>query len=1114
MAMYNDHRVPVVTSYPPGPYTHNVAAPYPPPFPTGFPFHGYAIPPHNAVVPQPQGSCMFPGPPQYGAQQAPAFSYSAEAFQAPHPPPDLHGRNPNLRVTPANTSRRNKPLTDSLRLTLTPLGFKGPSNITMYVGDTNPFEWIQKFEAAMTLHGEIDLFTCWTFPTLLGGRALTWYTTLPTESIASWDDLASKFHTHFATSHPMPKSVHSLEKICQQSGEPLRSFLDRFDKEALQRAFAYELARHEITDLEEDKKKGQEFMRIEEYKGSRADDSHNREKKANKKDHVDEERKSHETSKYSSRPLGRDTPRRQSHNILQIEYKERKSNPQHQQPAREIIVYCKFHRSNDHNTEECRSLKDEIDALIKRGAQRQTNNSGREISSDRCRRERRRALEFTINDLTPVVGELSSFKATVTKPLGMINLRLSMGTPPTSRSADIQFLVLDTQSAYNAILGRRMFAAFEASFSNQLNFRHFGGTPNCCLGTDPVSNTEEVPLSKSSMEPLSESPKVGDETSPGNVGSPKASKRVIDTAAPFESVKDAVSKFGGRIDWKSRRTQSLERSKLEGQDFGKTETAEELESTKKLIEELKLNLERVERDELRAKEEAELVILKIEEMEQDIVNEASFEAKAQLEVEKAMHTAALSDLEFMKKELDLLHKEYVSMLSGKDIAVSTAEEAVAAAMEIEKAVEDLTCELNATKESLNSTRTAHLEAEEQRSGAVDQESHNWKLELVEAEEGLQRLNQQVLSARVLKSKLDASSSLLSDLKAELAAYMESKQEDESYKAQEKELEEVKLKIEKATAEVNSLRGASMLLKSKLEEEKLVLSTLKESEEKASAAVITLQAEMEKTRSAIAFLQMEEKEAREMMNELPKKLQEAAQEADQAKSLVEAAQVELLEAQEEAEQAKANANTLESRLLAAQKVIEASKVAEKLAKDSIKALEKSESARSNNSMDSSSLVTLTVDEYHELSKRAHKAEEQANVRVAAANSEIETAKESELRSLEKLEELNEELSVRRESLKIATENAKKATERKLAIEEELRTWRAEQEEQRKAGELNDLNTAATVSDNDLSSSKGKVPSNDTDTGSASDTKSKKKKKKSIFPSKLVMFFAKRKTHPSK
>lgn len=208
----------------------------------------------------------------------------------------------------------------------------------------------------------------------------------------------------------------------------------------------------------------------------------------------------------------------------------------------------------------------------------------------------------------------------------------------------------------------------------------------------------------------------------------------------------------------------------------------------------------------------------------------------------------------------------------------------------------------------------------------------------------------------------------------------------------------------------------------------------------------------------------------------------------------------------------------------------------MAKDSIKALERSESARggsNKNEVDSSSLVTLTLDEYHELSKRTQKAEEQANLRIAAANSQIEMAKESELRSLEKLEELNEELCVRRESLKIANENAEKAAEGKSAVEQELRTWRAEQE-QRKANAA--AAAAATVNVNDSpNSSKGKSPvdtttttttaatttttsptidnNNNVEAGPASDGK-KKKKKKSLFPSKVVMFFAKRKTHPSK
>ncbi|XP_061372006.1 uncharacterized protein LOC133314536 [Gastrolobium bilobum] len=568
VAIYNTHRAPMGAPHPQGPYTHNIAAPFPN---------------LTSLVPN----------------HAPALSYSIEAPHIPHSQPDHQAHNHNVRITPTHTSGHNKPLTDILRLTPIPLGFKGPSNIATYVGETDPFEWVQKFEAAMTLHGETDLLMCRTFPALLGGRALTWYTTLPTGSIASLDDLASKFQSHFATSRPVPKSVHSLEKIRQQSGESLRSFLDRFDKEALQvqgldpkvqvhillsglraGSFAYELVRHEITELEEVRKVAQEYMRVEEYKGSLADDAYSQEKAASKnKSPAEDSKKGH------------------------------KGNQRPQQPAREVVVYCKFHRSNGHITEECRHLKDEIDELIKGGAQRRDGDGarpsgtgrrykersksperrrarqvnsrprherdGREDSprsrraqaspNDRGRRDDEgedlatvkhgvinmisgglsgggetsnarkkhlkqcmavagkviskidssptrpkivwdnsdlgdvlpghddphfiqaiianygvnrvfvdhgssvdilflpcfRALGFTVDDLTPVAGELSGFNTT--KPLGVISLRLSFGTPPTSKSADIQFLVLDTPSAYNAILGKRMFVAFEVS---------------------------------------------------------------------------------------------------------------------------------------------------------------------------------------------------------------------------------------------------------------------------------------------------------------------------------------------------------------------------------------------------------------------------------------------------------------------------------------------------------------------------------------------------------------------------------------------------------------------------------------------------------------------------
>ncbi|XXG86654.1 hypothetical protein AAC387_Pa11g1507 [Persea americana] len=655
---------------------------------------------------------------------------------------------------------------------------------------------------------------------------------------------------------------------------------------------------------------------------------------------------------------------------------------------------------------------------------------------------------------------------------------------------------------------------------------------------------------------------------------------LVDTAAPFESVKEAVTKFGGIVDWKAHKIQTMERRKLvelelqkareeipefkkqsEAAEEAKVQVLKELDSTKRLIEELKLNLERAQTEEDQAKQDSELAQLRVQEIEQGIADEASVAAKAQLEVAKARHAAAVAELKSVKDELQALQGEYASLVNDKNVAVKRAEESMSVSKEMEKMAEDLTLELIAAKESLESAHAAHLEAEEQRIGAAmarEQDSLNWEKELKQAEEEVHTLNEQILATKDLKLKLDTASALLLDLKAELASYMEAKvkqekdsigKEDEvkseldekaqteipaSIAAARKELEEVRVSIEKAKDDVNCLRVAAVSLKSELQKEKAALMTMQQREGMASVAVASLEAELNRITSEIELIQMKEKEARVRMLELPKELQQAAQEADQAKSVAKSAREELRKAKEEAEQVKAGASTMESRLHAALKEIEAAKASERLALAAVKALQESELATSPGGEAAPTGVTLSLEEYYALSKKAHEAEEQANMRVAAAISEIEVAKESELKSLETLEEANREMLERKEALRMAIEKAERAKEGKLGIEQELRKWREEHEQRRKATDLSPLagnpvrssplsfeeskepksfdgqQAANAISPRLVSSPKGVLSGNSMENVPP---EPKTKKKKSFFP-RFIMFLAKKKTNSSK
>ncbi|KAJ0630469.1 putative WEB family protein [Helianthus annuus] len=551
----------------------------------------------------------------------------------------------------------------------------------------------------------------------------------------------------------------------------------------------------------------------------------------------------------------------------------------------------------------------------------------------------------------------------------------------------------------------------------------------------------------------------------------------IDTAAPFESVKEAVSKFGVIVDWKAHRAQTSERrqyiehelekaekeipvfkQKAELAEQEKEQALRDLDSTKRLIHQLKLNLERAQTEERQAKQDSELANLRVQEMEQGIADESSVAAKTQLEVAKARHQAAASELITATNELEETRKDYQILISERDSATQKAQEAVSAAKEIERQVEDLTIQLITTKESIESTHASHLEAEEQRyQEAKEQDEYaiNLDVEIKQTEEELEKVNEQIVLAKDMRTKLETSSGLLRNLKDELAVYMQGKvpevDEDEQFTRKDiqsgiavakKELDEVKIQIERTNEEVMCLKTTATSLTAKLESEKKVLTDVRKQKGLGAGAVVNLESELKRTRLELDNIRKREKEAREKLAELPKQLRKVSEEAEKARSLADEAHSKLKKAKDTAEEAKTGVDSQSDRLAAIQKQIDAARAQEKIALGAINALNESQSKSGKKNEDLKGAVTISLQEYYDMSKRAYAAEEAANKRVEEAAAKIDEAKDSEMQSLNKLTKVNQENAARKDALNAALQKAEMAKESTESIQEELKKRKGE------------------------------------------------------------------------
>jgi hypothetical protein len=146
---------------------------------------------------------------------------------------------------------------------------------------------------------------------------------------------------------------------------------------------------------------------------------------------------------------------------------------------------------------------------------------------------------------------------------------------------------------------------------------------------------------------------------------------------------------------------------------------------------------------------------------------------------------------------------------------------------------------------------------------------------------------------------------------------------------------------------------------------------------------------------------------------------------------------------EIELTKAMIKTAEIRLVAARKMNEASRAAEAATLADINALSNSNHDGSlGECMQKSEEITLSLEEFTTLIRKAQEAEEQSKNRVAEAMLEVDEANSSQMDILKRVEEAAEEVKTRKKALEEALQRVEDADRGKLEVEEALRKWRSD------------------------------------------------------------------------
>ncbi|XP_052193948.1 uncharacterized protein LOC127802273 [Diospyros lotus] len=316
-----------------------------------------------------------------------------------------------LLPTSEEQSRGKLPFVAEVMEKPLPRKFKMPQ-INPYSGKDDPYDHVQNYESLMMLHGWDDEIMCRAFPLTLTGHARAWFNGLPEASISSFGQLKTEFIKAFIINSQRKKDATYLLSIRQGNKETLRHYVDRFRNATLEicnlpieMAVSAMFQGTRLTPLQESlsldppKSLADLFVRANRYIlhaemmktiGGSEDGERNRKERdieEGSNQRKERTRRSDTVGPQFHHYTRLNQPRStilatvEGSGLLQLPKKADRPMGRNQEE------YCRYHRTRGHSTDQCRELKNQIEALIREGhLQRYVRTEGRN-DRDRQRRE-------------------------------------------------------------------------------------------------------------------------------------------------------------------------------------------------------------------------------------------------------------------------------------------------------------------------------------------------------------------------------------------------------------------------------------------------------------------------------------------------------------------------------------------------------------------------------------------------------------------------------------------------------------------------------------------------------------------------------------------------------